>query len=172
MLPTELAMTIAGTRENVPFPPFVEAIIMEVTIELLREAGIRLPSPIGQTVGLVGGVIIGKAAVQANIVSSLMVIIVSITTITSFTVPQYSFGLAFRALRFGAMIFAAVLGLYGTTLFFIIVISHLSKLTSFQEPYFQPMDFIGKKTWKDAFLRLPKRKKGGNSFEPIRRQNS
>lgn len=83
-------------KENVPFPPFVEAIIMEVTIELLREAGIRLPSPIGQTVGLVGGVIIGQAAVQANIVSSLMVIIVSITTITSFTVPQYSFGLAFR----------------------------------------------------------------------------
>ena len=172
LLPSELAMTIAGTRENVPFPPFVEAIIMEVTIELLREAGIRLPSPIGQTVGLVGGVIIGQAAVQANIVSSLMVIIVSITTITSFTVPQYSFGLAFRALRFGAMIFAAVLGLYGTTLFFIIVISHLSKLTSFQEPYFQPMDFIGKKTWRDAFIRLPKRKKGGNSLGSIRRQNS
>ncbi|MFJ7366730.1 spore germination protein [Peribacillus frigoritolerans] len=172
LLPSELAMTIAGTRENVPFPPFVEAIIMELTIELLREAGIRLPSPIGQTVGLVGGVIIGQAAVQANIVSSLMVIIVSITTITSFTVPQYSFGLAFRALRFGAMIFAAVLGLYGTTLFFIIVISHLSKLTSFQEPYFQPMDFFGKNTWKDAFLRLPKRKKRGDSFEPVRRQNS
>lgn len=108
---TEFAMTNAGTRENVPFPPFVEAIIMEVTIELLREAGILLPSPIGQTVGLVGGVIIGQAAVQANIVSSLMVIIVSITTITSFTIPQYSFGLAFRALRFGAMIFADVLGL-------------------------------------------------------------
>ncbi|PJN88752.1 spore germination protein [Bacillus sp. mrc49] len=161
LLPTELAMTIAGTRENVPFPPFVEAIIMELTIELLREAGIRLPAPIGQTVGLVGGVIIGQAAVQANIVSSLMVIIVAITTITSFTVPQYSFGLAFRALRFGAMIFSAVLGLYGTTLFFILVINHLSKLTSFQEPYFQPLDFIGKKTWKDAFIRLPKRKKGG-----------
>lgn len=161
LLPTELAMSIAGTRENVPFPPFVEAIIMEVTIELLREAGIRLPSPIGQTVGLVGGVIIGQAAVQANIVSSLMVIIVSITTITSFTVPQYGLGMAFRALRFGAMIFAAVLGLYGTTLFFIIVISHLSKLTSFHEPYFQPLDFIDKKTWKDALFRLPKRKNGG-----------
>ncbi|MFF5398558.1 spore germination protein [Peribacillus butanolivorans] len=161
LLPTELAMSIAGTRENVPFPPFVEAIIMEVTIELLREAGIRLPAPIGQTVGLVGGVIIGQAAVQANIVSSLMVIIVSITTITSFTVPQYGFGLAFRALRFGAMVFAAVLGLYGTTLFFIIVISHLSKLTSFHEPYFQPLDFIDKKTWKDALFRLPKRKNGG-----------
>ncbi|MDQ7864361.1 spore germination protein [Peribacillus frigoritolerans] len=133
---------------------------MEVTIELLREAGIRLPSPIGQTVGLVGGVIIGQAAVQANIVSSLMVIIVSITTITSFTVPRYSFGLAFRALRFGAMIFAAVLGLYGTTLFFIIVISHLSKLTSFQEPYFQPMDFIGKRLGRMRSYGYRRGKKG------------
>ncbi|MBR8646248.1 spore germination protein [[Brevibacterium] frigoritolerans] len=108
-----MAMTIAGTRENVPFPPFVEAIIMELTIELLREAGIRLPAPIGQTVGLVGGVIIGQAAVQANIVSSPYGHNRCDHDDYLFTVPQYSFGLAFRALRFRAMVFAAVLGLYG-----------------------------------------------------------
>ena len=161
MIPTELAMTIAGTRQNVPFPPFIEAIIMELTIELLREAGVRLPTPVGQTIGLVGGVIIGQAAVQANLVSSIMVIIVSITTITSFTVPQYSFGLGFRALRFGAMGVAAILGLYGTTLFFIIFITHLAKLTSFNEPYLDLRQLFNKKKQRDFLIRLPK--KAGNN---------
>ncbi|MEH7077754.1 spore germination protein, partial [Bacillus velezensis] len=78
LLPTSLAVTIAANRENVPFPPIIEAMVMEITIELLREAGLRLPSPLGQTIGLVGGVVIGQAAVEANIVSSIMVIVVSI----------------------------------------------------------------------------------------------
>ncbi|WP_145800494.1 spore germination protein, partial [Bacillus paralicheniformis] len=108
MLPTALAVTIASTRENVPFPPLLEALIMEVTIELLREAGLRLPNPLGQTIGLVGGVVIGQAAVEANIVSSVMVIIVSIIALASFTVPQYGMGLSFRVLRFISMVAAAV----------------------------------------------------------------
>ncbi|MDR0139786.1 spore germination protein [Metabacillus idriensis] len=162
LLPTELAITIAGTRENVPFPPFVEAMIMEITIELLREAGIRLPSPIGQTIGLVGGVIIGQAAVEANIVSSLMVIIVSITTITSFTVPQYGFALAFRLLRFGAMTAAAVLGIYGTTLFFILISIHLSRLSSFNTPYFTPERIFNPSMARDILIRLPFRRKKVN----------
>lgn len=155
LLPTELALTIAQTRENVPFPPFIEAIIMEMTIELLREAGIRLPTPLGQTIGLVGGVVIGQAAVQANLVSSIMVIIVSITAITSFIVPQYGFGLAFRVLRFGAMISAALLGIYGVTIFFIIVTIHMAKLDSFTIPYFDPGASIQKGKWKDFIMRLP-----------------
>lgn len=145
LLPTELAITIAGTRQNIPFPPFIEAIIMEITIELLREAGIRLPTPLGQTIGLVGGVIIGQAAVEANIVSSLMVIIIAITTITSFTVPQYSFGLSFRMLRFGAMISAAIFGLFGTVCFFIWLTIHLSSLKSFGTDYFSFQFSISRK---------------------------
>ncbi|WYP28406.1 spore germination protein [Alkalihalobacillus sp. FSL W8-0930] len=157
LLPTELAITIAGTRQNIPFPPFIEAIIMEITIELLREAGIRLPTPLGQTIGLVGGVIIGQAAVEANIVSSLMVIIIAITTITSFTVPQYSFGLSFRMLRFGAMISAAIFGLFGTVCFFIWLTIHLSSLKSFGTHYFSLQFSISRKKFLDLFLRLPKK---------------
>ncbi|BBP92184.1 hypothetical protein BsIDN1_58020 [Bacillus safensis] len=83
---------------------------MEITIELLREAGLRLPNPLGQTIGLVGGVVIGQAAVQAHIVSSIMVIIVSVIALASFTVPQYGMGMSFRVLRFVSMFTAATLG--------------------------------------------------------------
>lgn len=90
---------------------------MEVTLELLREAGLRLPTPVGQTVGLVGGVVIGQAAVEAHIVSSVMIIVVSVSAIASFTVPQYGIGLSFRILRFVSMMIAAIFGLYGVTMF-------------------------------------------------------
>lgn len=157
LLPTELAITISGTRQNVPFPPFIEAIIMEITIELLREAGIRLPTPLGQTIGLVGGVIIGQAAVEANLVSSLMVIIIALTTITSFTVPQYSFGLSFRMLRFLAMFSAAIFGLFGTVCFFIWLSIHLANLKSFGTTYFSLQFSLSRKKLLDLFLRLPKK---------------
>ncbi|TYR81228.1 spore germination protein [Priestia megaterium] len=155
LLPTELAITIAATREDVPFSPFIEAIVMEVTIELLREAGLRLPTPVGQTVGLVGGVVIGQAAVEAHIVSSVMIIIVAVTTIASFTVPQYGIGLSFRILRFGSMAIASLLGLYGVTLFFLLIVIHLTKLESFGMQYFKPFYALNKKSWKDSYVRLP-----------------
>ncbi|BBP92730.1 hypothetical protein BsIDN1_63480 [Bacillus safensis] len=104
LLPTRMALTIAGSRQNVPFPPVVEAILMSFTIELLREAGLRLPRAIGQTIGLIGGVIIGQAAVQANIVSALMVIIVSLTALADFTAPSYDFSFPLRILRFMAIL--------------------------------------------------------------------
>jgi spore germination protein len=103
MVPSKLAFQIAGTREGVPFPAVVEAIIMEATLELLREAGIRLPKMIGQTIGIVGGLIIGEAAVSAGIVSPIMVIVVAVTAISSFAMPSYSVGISFRLLRFAIM---------------------------------------------------------------------
>lgn len=127
LLPTTLAISISSTRENVPFPPIVEALIMEITIELLREAGLRLPNPLGQTIGLVGGVVIGQAAVQAHIVSSIMVIIVSVIALASFTVPQYGMGMSFRVLRFVSMFTAATLGLYGIVLFMLVLLTHLTR---------------------------------------------
>ena len=118
-----------------------EALIMEVTIELLREAGLRLPNPLGQTIGLVGGVVIGQAAVEANIVSSVMVIIVSIIALASFTVPQYGMGLSFRVLRFISMVAAAVFGLYGIILCMLAIFTHLARQRSFGIPYFNPNHF-------------------------------
>ncbi|MGG0126738.1 spore germination protein [Bacillus velezensis] len=155
LLPTTLAVTIAANRENIPFPPIIEAMVMEITIELLREAGLRLPSPLGQTIGLVGGVVIGQAAVEANIVSSIMVIVVSIVALASFTVPQYGMGLSFRVLRFISMFTAAAFGLYGMILFMLAIYTHLSRQRSFGSPYFSPNGFFSLKNANDSILRLP-----------------
>ncbi|MBZ5517256.1 spore germination protein [Bacillus sp. KS1] len=155
LLPTPLAVTISANRENVPFPPIIEAMVMEITIELLREAGLRLPNPLGQTIGLVGGVVIGQAAVEANIVSSIMVIVVSIVALASFTVPQYGMGLSFRVLRFISMFTAAAFGLYGMILFMLAIYTHLSRQRSFGSPYFSPNGFFSLKNANDSILRLP-----------------
>ncbi|SEM81688.1 spore germination protein [Lihuaxuella thermophila] len=155
LIPTKLALSIAGTREGVPYPSFIEALIMEVAIEILREAGLRLPKPVGQTVGLVGGLVIGEAAVRAGIVSPIMVIVVSITAISSFAIPQYGAGIALRILRFGAMFFAALLGLYGVTLFFLLICIHFVKLKSFGVPYASPAVPYRLSDWKDFILRMP-----------------
>lgn len=144
-----------GTREGVPFPAIIEALIMEVAIEILREAGLRLPKPIGATMGIVGGLVIGEAAVQAGIVSPIMVIVVALTAISSFAIPQYSAGITLRMLRFGAMFFATMFGLYGVVLFFLFLCSHLVKLKSFGVPYVSPTVPYRASDWKDFMVRMP-----------------
>ena len=138
MLPTDLALYIAATRQGVPFPAFTEAFIMEATLELLREAGVRLPKAIGATIGIVGGLVIGQAAVQAGIVSPLMVIIVAITAIASFATPSYSMAIGFRIIRFVCMIGASIFGLYGIILVFLAFLVSLSNTKSFGIPYLAP----------------------------------
>lgn len=155
LIPTDLALAIAGTRIGVPFPTIIEALLMEVSIELLREAGLRLPRPVGQTVGLVGALIIGEAAVQAGLVSPIMVIVVAATAIASFVSPQYGAGIALRVLRFLAMFSAAFLGLYGISLFFLAICVHTVKLRSFGVPYITPGTLYSKDDWKDFFMRMP-----------------
>ncbi|PWW29651.1 spore germination protein [Cytobacillus oceanisediminis] len=155
LIPTDLVISIAGSREGVPFPSIVEALMMEVTIEILREAGVRLPKPIGQTVGIVGGLVIGEAAVTAGLVSPMMVIVVAVTAISSFSIPQYGAGIAIRILRFGMMLSAAFLGLYGIIMFAIALSIHLVKLKSFGVEYTSPFVPYQVKDWKDALVRLP-----------------
>ncbi len=153
LIPTKLALSIADTRVGVPFPSLIEVLIMEVALEILREAGLRLPKPIGQTIGIVGGLVIGEAAVQAGIVSPIMVIVVADTAISSFAIPQYNAGISLRVLRFIAMIFAAVFGLYGGVLFFLMLCSHLVKLKSFGVPYINPAAPYRPQDWKDYLVR-------------------
>jgi spore germination protein len=155
LIPTKLIFSMAATREGVPFPPLIEALIMEVSIEVLREAGLRLPKPVGQSLGIVGGLIIGEAAVQAGIVSPIMVIVVAVTAISSFSLPQYSSAIALRMLRFIAMLFSAVLGLYGVVLFFLLIASHLVRLKSFGVPYLSPLAPTRYIDWKDFIFRAP-----------------
>lgn len=155
LIPTKLAISIMKTREGVPFPALIEALIMEISIEILREAGLRLPKPIGPAMGIVGGLIIGEAAVQAGIISPIMVIVVAITAISSFTIPQYSTGISFRMLRFVAMFSAALFGLYGVILFFLFLCSHMVKLKSFGVPYASPAVPYRLNDWKDFLVRMP-----------------
>ncbi|AOT70178.1 spore germination protein [Geosporobacter ferrireducens] len=156
MLPTALALYVAGSRNNVPFPAFLEAFLMEGALELLREAGIRLPAPIGATIGIVGGLVLGQAAVEAGVVSPLMVIVVALTAMAAYASPSYSFAIAFRLLRFILMASAAVFGLYGVILSLLMVITHLCNLKSFGVPYMSP--YTASSTtfndFKDAFIRV------------------
>lgn len=157
LIPTKLVISIAAGREGVPFPSLLEALVMEVTLEVLREAGVRLPKPVGQSVSIVGGLVVGQSAVQAGIVSPIMVIVVSLTAIASFALPQYGAGIAIRILRFVSMIFAAIFGVYGIILFFILVTVHAVKLKSFGVPYLAPFAPYYPADWKDTLVRFPLR---------------
>ncbi len=139
MLPTILVLTIAGSRAGMPFPGIMEAILMEVTIAMLQEASIRLPRVVGQTVSIVGGLVIGQAAVQAGIVGPIMVIITALTAIGSFTIPDYSLGLATRAIRIPFMILAATLGIFGVSMGMLLLLIYAADLESFGVRYIRPL---------------------------------
>ncbi|MFK7696016.1 spore germination protein [Paenibacillus sp. HJGM_3] len=155
MLPTTLLLSVASSREHVPFPALVEALIMEITFEALREAGIRLPKQIGAAVSIVGALVIGQAAVQAGIVSAPMVMVVAITGIASFTIPRYSAGIALRMLRFPIIMLAGSLGLMGVILGMIFILIHLCSLRSFGVPYMSPMAPMKFRDMKDIMVRAP-----------------
>ncbi|MDP4159435.1 MAG: spore germination protein [Bacillota bacterium] len=155
LIPTPLLVSITAAREGVPFPTFVEVLIMEVTFEALREAGIRLPKSIGQAVSIVGGLVIGDAAVQASIVSSVTVIVVALTGISSFCLPSYSFGLGIRVLRFSMIFLGSTLGLFGILLGLLVMQAHLVSLRSFGVPYFAPIAPFNLKDAKDLVMRFP-----------------
>ena len=155
IIPTKLAYFIAASREGVPFPAYMEAIIMELSLALLMESIVRLPKPVGSTIGIVGGLIIGQAAVSAGIVSPIMIIIVSITTITNFTAPSYDVSSSFRIIRFLLIIAASFLGLYGVVLGLIVVLIHLVRLKSFGIPYLSPIVNPSMSDFKDMYIRAP-----------------
>ncbi|KRW91303.1 spore germination protein [Alicyclobacillus hesperidum] len=139
MLPTDLMLAIAGSREQVPFPVVVEVLLMEFAIELIREAGIRIPTVIGPTIGIVGALIIGQSAVQAGIVSPLLVIVVATTALASFTVPNYELSMGIRIMRFAFLIAGAVLGFYGIAILFVVYVVRLTMLKSFGVPILSPI---------------------------------
>lgn len=134
MLPTALLLSIAAQREAVPFPAFVEALVMELSFEILREAGVRLPRQVGQAVSIVGALIIGEASVRAGLVAPATVIVVAFTGISSF-VFFYSASIATRLLRFPIMVLSATLGLFGLISGVIVIVVHLCTLRSFGTPY-------------------------------------
>jgi len=155
MIPTNLLFSIASAREAIPFPAFVEAMIMEISFEALREAGVRLPKIVGQAVSILGALVIGQAAVEAGIVSAPMVIVVSLTGIASFTIPRFNMAISIRLLRFPFIVLAGMFGLFGIVLGILILLTHLTKLRSFGIPYLSPVVPLSMKGLKDVFIRVP-----------------
>ena len=147
LLPTSLALSFATARQGVPFSIMVEVVILLLAFELLMEAGIRLPSPMGNTIGIVGGLIMGDAAVSANLVSPMVVIVVAFTAIASFTIPNETFLSAFRLVKYLILLLSSILGLYGFILSIMLVLVHLADLKSFGIPYLSP--FVAANLEKD-----------------------
>ncbi|MDF2937384.1 MAG: spore germination protein [Paenibacillaceae bacterium] len=155
LIPTELLFTISSQRENLPFPVFVEAMLMEITFEILREAGVRMPRAVGPTVSIVGGLVIGTAAVEAGIVSNIMVIIVALTAISSFVSPIYNLSVSSRLLRFGLLTLGALAGFYGVMMGMMAMIGHMCSLRSFGVPYTAPFAPLYIQEHEDILLRFP-----------------
>ncbi len=158
VLPADLLLAIAGARNDVTFPIVVEVLLMELLFELLREAGIRLPGQMGNTIGVVGGLIVGQAAVEASLVSTIVVIVVALTAIASFAIPNEDFSSTFRLLKFVAIFLGALWGLYGIMLGVLAVLIHLSKLESFGIPYMMPIvsgSIDDEAGYQDFVLRKP-----------------
>ncbi|HEX3016121.1 MAG TPA: spore germination protein, partial [Desulfobacteria bacterium] len=155
MLPTPLLISIMAAREGVPFPTAIEVAVIEFTFEALREAGVRLPKPVGQAVSIVGALVIGQAAVEAGFISPATVIVVAVTAISSFCVPNYGFAFAVRILRFTMILLAAILGFYGIVLALLLMQLHLVSLRSFGVPYFAPLAPFNLRDFKDVFIRAP-----------------
>lgn len=158
ILSSNLALSFAATREGVPFSILLEMLIMEILFELLLEAGIRLPGPMGNTIGIVGGLIIGDAAVNAHLASPMVIIIVALTAISAFSLPNEEFSQAFRLVRYIVIFLSAFLGIYGFILGIMLLIIHLAGLKSFGTPYLSPFaasGINGGSDFKDAIIKMP-----------------
>lgn len=161
ILPTPLLLSFWEARIGVPFPAALEVILMELAFELLREAGVRLPGAMGNTIGIVGGLIIGQAAVDANLVSPIVVIVVAFTALCSFSIPNEEFAFSFRILKFYMIVMSAWLGFFGFLLGLLTVLIHLCKLKSFGIPYLMPFvgaDLNDYQDERDSIWRAPLRR--------------
>ncbi|MDQ1146622.1 spore germination protein KA [Bacillus sp. SORGH_AS 510] len=176
MIPPDLLLAISSTRERVPFPAFIEILIMEIAFELIREAGLRVPNPIGPTIGIVGALILGQAAVEANVISPLVIIVVALSGLSSFAVSDISFNFAIRIIRFIFIIAAGVLGIYGMVIVFVMGLSYMVSIRSFGVPYLAPMTprykasqdtvfrrFLQNERWRPGFLKPKDLEKKGDT---------
>lgn len=159
MIPQALLPTLLESRSKVPFPPVIEALFLEFLLELLREAGARLPTKVGQTIGIVGGIVIGQAAVQAGITSNILIIVVAASAIASFVIPSYLLSGSIRIVRFGFIILTGFWGNIGIVFGMGILIIHLSSLTNLNSPYLLPISPMYSKFFKYSLIRGPIKKK-------------
>lgn len=164
MIPTQLLISIGQSRSAVPFPPILEVLLLELVIELLREAGARLPTKVGQTIGIVGGVVVGTAAVQAGITSNILVILITLSALASFTTPSYIMGTSIRLIRFPVIILSGFYGIIGIMFGLSFLMIHLLKLSSLGRSYLSPLYPLQLSDFNLAFFRLPEQRQG-NRFK-------
>jgi len=158
MIPPSLALKIAAGRGNVPFPTIIEVLIMELAFELLREGGVRLPSPVSSAIGIVGGIIIGQAAVDAGIVGPMVVIVVALAGICSFVVPNNAMVSAIRLTKYFIIIMSSFMGMFGFCMSLMFILAHLCTLKSFGFPYMYPFCSGSENDYtdfKDSIIRKP-----------------
>lgn len=155
VLPLELSNQVKNDVNEIPYRPLIEALILEIIMELIRESSIRLPQSVGQTIGIVGGLVIGDAIVSAGLVSNLMVIVVALTAISSYVVPSVELNTSIRILRFPFMVLASLFGFFGIVIGVVVLLIHLINLSSLKQPYFAPIvPFQPKEIYK-VFVRGP-----------------
>ncbi len=153
-IPLEILYLLMESRSEIPFAPFWEATLMLLTLEILKEASLRMPTKSGQTLGIVGGIVIGQAAVEANLASNILIIHIAISAIASFLVPNYLMTNSSKLIQFGLLVLAAWLGMWGIVFGTVCVIIHLTGLTSLGQPYFAPLIPMYWKDWKDTIIRV------------------
>lgn len=154
-VPLNMLVPLAESRAKVPFPPIVEVLILEGTIELVREAAIRLPSYIGTAISVVAGLIIGQASVEAGLVSELLIVIVAATAVASYVIPVYDMALGIRILRFCFIVAASIFGIIGIVIISSMTVAHLLTIESLGQPFLQPIAPLNIKDLKDTLIRLP-----------------
>ena len=158
ILPVNLVTALAEARAGVPFPTIIEVLLLELSFELLREAGLRMPGPIGNTIGIVGGLIVGQAAVSANLVSPMVVVVVAMTALGSFSIPNEEFSESCRLLKYGMLLLAGFFGILGVFFGWFLIVGHLSRLKSFGIAYLEPYvswEINQKADIKDSLVRFP-----------------
>ncbi|PET56000.1 spore germination protein [Bacillus sp. AFS001701] len=153
VLPLEIALTLQGSMQYVAMPPVLEAITMLAILEVLKESTVRLPNPVGQTIGVVGGIVIGTVVVQSNLISNMMVVIIALTGVASFIIPSYEMSNTARLLAYPFILMASVFGLIGLEISYMLVLTHLARMNTFGIPYFY--NWFNGDTIKDTIFRAP-----------------
>ena len=155
MLPTPLALYITGTRVGLPFPSFIEILFMQFALEVLIEAAVRLPKAIGQTVGIVGGLVLGQAVVVAGLVTPIIVVVVAITALSTFVLPGFTFAQSNRVVRIFLIVCASSFGLYGLVIGWLFILIHLASMESFGIRYLEDFSPYKLSKLKDTIVKVP-----------------
>jgi hypothetical protein len=155
MIPLQILFVLLESRSRLPFTPFWEALLMLIILEIIKEASLRMPTKSSQTLGVIGGIVIGQAAVEAGFASKVLIVMVGISTIASFLVPNYLMTKANSVIQFVFLVLASYLGVLGIALGMVVILAHLNALSSLKQPYFAPFAPFYWKDWIDLFIRGP-----------------